>query len=193
MRLFAALLPPREVTAQLAAAAEGLRALPGSDRLRWTDRSQWHFTLAFYGEVEEELLPELNERLGRAARRGQPLRLRLSGLGRFGDRTLWAGAEGDRIPMERLAAAVAAAGRRSGIGMEDVHRFNAHLTLARGPRLDGPPGGLAPYVTALEGFLSESWTAEELALVRSRLPVSGVPGEQPTYETVSSWRLGRSD
>ncbi|MEV7426278.1 MULTISPECIES: hypothetical protein [unclassified Streptomyces] len=32
----------------------------------------------------------------------------------------------------------------------------------------------------------------ELALVHSRLPVSGEPGERPSYETIARCRLGRA-
>lgn len=47
-----------------------------------------------------------------------------------------------------------------------------------------------PYLEALEGFTSRTWTVGELALVRSNLPRSGVPGEQPRYEAVARWALG---
>lgn len=77
MRLFAAVVPPAPALAELAAAATELRALPGADRLRWTDPAGWHVALAFYGEVDEVAVPGLRERLGRAAGRhpGHGLRL----------------------------------------------------------------------------------------------------------------------
>ncbi|MFV2120541.1 2'-5' RNA ligase family protein, partial [Streptomyces sp. Act-28] len=75
MRLFAAVLPPRAAVEELAVVVEGLRALPGADRLRWTGRPGWHYTLAFMGEVDEALLPELTERLARAAHRTRPFPL----------------------------------------------------------------------------------------------------------------------
>lgn len=219
MRLFAAVLPPPAATAELAAAVDALReppGLPGADRLRWTQREGWHFTLAFYGEVAEPVRPELERRLARAAARGRPLTLRLAGAGRFGERTLWMGAAGDRERLGRLAAAASAAGRRSGIPMEE-QAFHAHLTLARARRAPAPVAGgsheaagtdgvdgiggtgpargtrldLRPYVAALAGFEGAPWTAGELALVRSTPPTGGVPGEQPRYTTVAAWRLGR--
>lgn len=207
MRLFAALLPPRAAVAELAAAVHVLRALPGADGLRWTHRADWHLTLAFYGEVAEPLLPELTERLARAALHGRPLGLRLAGAGQFGDRALWAGVGGATAldgdggadsSLTRLAGAAATAGRRSGIegvGGETAdrpeRRFRAHLTLARASRSSVPPGGLAPYVGALDGFFGEPWTAGELVLLRSQLPASGAgEDEQPHYETLSAWPLG---
>ncbi|WP_344523303.1 RNA 2',3'-cyclic phosphodiesterase [Streptomyces albiaxialis] len=192
MRLFAAVLPPEPVADELARAAESLRALPGAGELRWTERAGWHFTLAFYGEVGDEgTREELCERLARAARRASPLTLRLAGGGRFGDRALWAGlGEGsDREPLKRLAGAAVAAGRRSGLAMEDTHgSFRPHLTLARVRRPE--PVDLRPYVEALGPFTGTSWTADRLTLVRSRLPDSGVEGEKPRYEALTSWSLG---
>ncbi|GGO46137.1 RNA 2',3'-cyclic phosphodiesterase [Streptomyces daqingensis] len=233
MRLFAALLPPADVLdgpGRLAEAVGQLHSMPGAGQLRWTDRANWHITLAFYGEVPDAVLPSLEERLARAAGRARPLRLRIAGAGRFGDRALWAGLddgeddgeEGDGSggapdhegvagrssrggtvaearpgrarpgvrPVEavrRLAAAAAAAGRRAGVELEDSRRFTPHLTVAR------PAKGtvdLRPYAAALGAFRGRSWTADELALVRSNLPDSGVPGEQPRYEKVAAWPLG---
>lgn len=262
MRLFAALLPPDRVTAELLAVRDELRLQPGADRLRWTERANWHITLAFYGEVTERRYGELCERLARAAARSRPLALCVAGGGRFGDRALWAGiAEAARTEsgaavdadgaadggdpgdagdagdaggaagsdgrgpvdaveaLRRLAGAANAAGRRSGLDVDRKFRFHAHLTLAhsraiRRSRRDRPAPGdpadpspspdagpdagpdvdavdLRPYVTALDHFLGEPWTAGELALVRSHLPTSGVPGEQPRYERLEAWPLGR--
>ncbi|MEV4438148.1 RNA 2',3'-cyclic phosphodiesterase, partial [Streptomyces sp. NPDC049577] len=49
---------------------------------------------------------------------------------------------------------------------------------------------LKPYAAQLAGFQGRWWRAEHLELVRSRLPVSGVAGERPRYETVAAWPLG---
>ncbi|MEU9011119.1 RNA 2',3'-cyclic phosphodiesterase [Streptomyces sp. NPDC048479] len=186
MRLFAAVLPPAPAVGELALAVDRLRSLPAADRLRWTGRESWHFTLAFMGEVEDALLPELHERLGRAARRTHPLALRLHGGGRFGQRALWVGAAGGLEEMRLLAERADAAARRAGIGMEEHRRYQAHLTIAR----SRDEADLRPYVEGLDTFEGTPWEVAELALVRSNLPVSGVPGEQPRYETVGSWPLG---
>jgi 2'-5' RNA ligase len=233
MRLFAALLPPARVLdgpGRLAEAVAQLRTMEGADRLRWTDRANWHITLAFYGEVPDAALPGLRERLARAARRSRPMGLRIAGSGRFGDRALWAGiadaeeetpgpaedtsgaadtgrgSGGGRdtggdgaaaaagppqappaVALRRLAEAAEAAGRRMGLQKEE-RRFHAHLTVARAAR---GPVDLRPYAAALAGYRGEPWTARELALVRSNLPERGVPGEQPRYEQVTAWPLGR--
>ncbi|MCK7627540.1 RNA 2',3'-cyclic phosphodiesterase [Streptomyces sp. RS10V-4] len=186
MRLFAAVLPPAHPLGQLAERMGRLRELPDADRLRWTGPDDWHFTLAFYGEVPEEALPELQERLGRAAHRCAAYELRIAGGGRFGDRVVWAGADGDRPAMRRLADAAEAAGRRAGLPMGEHRPYTPHLTLARKRtgRLD-----LVPYAAALAGFSGSAWTVTELALMRSHPPAPGVPGSRPRYEPLARWRL----
>ncbi|MFH8368667.1 RNA 2',3'-cyclic phosphodiesterase [Streptomyces sp. NPDC018031] len=188
MRLFAATVPPPAALAELAGAVGALRRLPGADRLRWSGPEGWHFTLAFYGEVAEDTVPELAERLARAAHRHHPYDLRLAAGGRFGHRVLWIGAEGDRQAMRRLAGATAAAGRRAGVAPREHRPYAPHLTIARG-RADG--ADLVPFVAALADFTTAAWTEGELRLMRSRLPGGGTPGAQPVYETVGSWPLGR--
>ncbi|MGW8362338.1 RNA 2',3'-cyclic phosphodiesterase [Streptomyces wedmorensis] len=186
MRLFAAVLPPPERLTELAHVVDRLHRLPGADGLRWTSRPAWHLTLAFMGEVDEELLPELRERLGRAAHRTPPFPLRLHGGGHFGRRALWTGVAGGLDELRLLAERADAAARRAGVAMEEHRRYQAHLTLARA-RTDEVD--LRPFQEELGAFEGGRWEVAELALVRSNLPVSGVRGEQPRYETVAVWPL----
>ncbi|MFD9804979.1 RNA 2',3'-cyclic phosphodiesterase [[Kitasatospora] papulosa] len=186
-RLFVAVLPPGPAADELAGAVAPLHRLPGAMDLRWTAREGWHYTLAFLGNVDEELLPALYTRLERAAHRTEPFPLRIRGGGRFDGRVLWAGAEGGLGTLRLLAERAAAAARRSGIPMEEHQRHTPHLTLAR----SRAQADLAPYTAALEGFDGTPWEVGEIGLVRSDLPVDGVPGEQPRYRVVRAWPLGR--
>ncbi|MFJ4119913.1 RNA 2',3'-cyclic phosphodiesterase [[Kitasatospora] papulosa] len=186
-RLFVAVLPPGPAADELAGAVAPLHRLPGAMDLRWTAREGWHYTLAFLGNVDEELLPALYTRLERAAHRTEPFPLRIRGGGRFDGRVLWAGAEGGLGTLRLLAERAAAAARKSGIPMEEHHRHTPHLTLAR----SRAQADLAPYTAALEGFDGTPWEVGEIGLVRSDLPVDGVPGEQPRYRVVRAWPLGR--
>ncbi|MCX4526502.1 RNA 2',3'-cyclic phosphodiesterase [Streptomyces sp. NBC_01551] len=182
MRLFAAVLPPAQAVAEL---REAVRALPADDRLRWTAEAGWHFTLAFMGEVHEEVLPDLHERLRRAAARTAPFALRLHSCGHFGDRALWTGAAGELDALRMLAERADAAARRAGVPMEQHRRYTPHLTLARSSHAVD----LAPYLEALRPFEGTRWQVGELSLVRSNLPTSGIPGERPRYEVVAAWPL----
>ncbi|MFF8727991.1 RNA 2',3'-cyclic phosphodiesterase [Streptomyces sp. NPDC015171] len=187
MRLFAAVLPPEDVADELAAEVDRLRRLPGADRLRWTGRPGWHFTLAFYGEVADDLVPALADRLARAARRTEPFPLAVAGGGQFGQgRTLWAGARGGTEALRLLADRAEAAARKAGVPMGEHRRYKAHLTLAR----SRDAVDVRPCVELLHAFAGRSWTVTEAALVRSVLPGSGVPGEQPRYEVADRWALG---
>ncbi|MER5676706.1 RNA 2',3'-cyclic phosphodiesterase [[Kitasatospora] papulosa] len=186
-RLFVAVLPPGPAADELAGAVAPLHRLPGAMDLRWTARAGWHYTLAFLGNVDDELLPALYTRLERAAHRTEPFPLRIRGGGRFDGRVLWAGAEGGLGTLRLLAERAAAAARKSGILMEEHQRHTPHLTLAR----SRAQADLAPYTAALEGFDGTPWEVGEIGLVRSDLPVDGVPGEQPRYRVVRAWPLGR--
>ncbi|MFF4524246.1 RNA 2',3'-cyclic phosphodiesterase [Streptomyces bluensis] len=187
MRLFAAVLPPSDVVDELGRVVSELKELPGADRLRWTGRPGWHFTLAFYGQVDEDLVPGLSERLERAARRTEPFPLAVRGGGHFGrGRALWVGAEGDLNALRLLADRSEAAARKAGVPMGEHRRYTPHLTVARSRETVR----VRPYVESLALFTSRTWTVSELTMVRSNLPRSGVPGEQPRYETVARWALG---
>ncbi|WP_244333482.1 RNA 2',3'-cyclic phosphodiesterase [Streptomyces seoulensis] len=189
MRLFAAVLPPPGAVEELGREVRTLRARAGADALRWTQPDGWHFTLAFYGEVPEETVPELERRLERAAGRSEPFPLAVTGGGTFGrGRALWAGASGDLTALGRLAERAQAAGKRAGVGGEEHRHYRAHLTLARGKG----DVDLRACTDALAEFAGTGWTVGELVLVRSRLPASGVPGEQPRYTPVARWALGAS-
>jgi 2'-5' RNA ligase len=181
MRLFIALWPPAEIVDELAVAVAEVRPL--APDLRWAPSRQWHLTLVFLGEVADQRRPELARRLARAAARHPPLRLRFTDGGRFGDRVLFTKVSGDREPLRRLAASVAAASRRAGLAVGD-RPYRPHLTLARSSHgID-----LRPAVGALRPFCGTDWMATQLHLVQSR------PGQAPEraamYETVDAWPLG---
>ena len=183
MRLFAAAVLPDDVVADLDAAAAHHR----DEVLAWTLPEQWHITLSFYGQVEDERVPDLKARLTRAAKRYPALPLALDGAGRFDERTLWVGCSGDITTLREIARSAAAAGRRvRASSADDAFRFRAHVTLARARR----PVDLRPYVAALGAFRSRSWTVDAVSLVRSHL--GGAAQRHSRYETLSTHPLAAS-
>jgi 2'-5' RNA ligase len=183
MRLFVALSPPSEAVAELDGAVAALREqAPG---LRWTVPAQWHLTLTFLGEVTEDDVPQLCDRLGRAADRSSALALRFRGGGRFGRRVLFTHVDGDLNQLRRLAGRTTAAARRTGLVVED-RPYRPHLTLARA---DGG-SDLRPLVAALRPFDGVPWEANEVHLVRSRLGAG--EGRRSIYENVSRWPLDKT-
>jgi RNA 2',3'-cyclic 3'-phosphodiesterase len=182
MRLFVAIALPAAAAGELDSAVAPLRlAWP---ELRWTGRDAWHLTLAFLGEVDEELTGKLGDRLKRAAARHPRLSLALGGAGAFPAaaraRVLWTGIRGDRRGLAALAASVAAGARRAGVPpTQEGRRYEPHLTLAR----CRAPADVQTLVATLGGFAGTPWTAGEIYLIRSRLQ------DQPRYETLGAWPL----
>lgn len=179
VRLFAAGVLPSNVLRHLDRAVAPLR----DDVLRWAASDSMHLTLAFYGEVDPRLVPDLRLRLTRVASRSMPVQLRLAGSGRFGRSVLWMGVQGETGPLRRLAASAAAAGRRVGVEMGDAHGYRPHVTLARsGHRID-----LRSYAAPLAEYVGPTWTLSEFALISSQLG-AGKDG-RPRYETLATFGL----
>ena len=177
MRLFAAVLPPSYALDEIETAFAPHRE--GHPGLRWTRRETWHVTLAFYGEVEDRVVPRLLPRLERAAARHPSRTLTFRGAGTFPRpsvaRTLWTGLETD---LTRLADSCLAAGRREGVDGQH-QRFHPHLTVGRART----PLDLTALVADLNPFEGTPWPAREIHLVQSHL------GAHVRYETLHSWPL----
>jgi 2'-5' RNA ligase len=159
IRLFTALSPPPEV-------AEGLtrlqKGLPGA---RWRPIEALHVTLAFYGEVREDVARDLDSEL--SVVNGQPLDLTLSGVGAFGEgpeiHAIWAGVEPDPA-LARLAAACAQAARRVGLPIEK-RAYRPHVTLAYTKRPD--PNEVAAWIQRSNLYRSESFRIDRFGLYSS--------------------------
>lgn len=179
MRLFVAVDPPAEQVRRLDEAI-GER----DPQLRWVPTAQWHLTLVFCGEVDPDVVPELSERLGRAATRTSAFDLVVTGAGSFPRqaaraRVLWAGFGGDTETLKRLAARCAAAARRSGIAVED-RPFRPHLTLGRA-RHDSVDA--RPTLQRLSTYAGDPWRVERVRLVHSTL------GAHVRHETLAEFPL----
>jgi RNA 2',3'-cyclic 3'-phosphodiesterase len=183
MRLFVAIEPPDVALAELEGAVAPLRA--ATPELRWTGAASWHLTLAFLGDVQEDVVPDLTTRLERAAYRHPPQRLAIAGGGAFPSarraQVLWAGMAGDGKALASLADSVAAGARRAGAPPAGQHKkFRAHLTLAR----CRAPADVSKLAQSLAGFTGGAWMADSIHLIRSYL--SSGP---PQYEDIGCWPL----
>ncbi|WP_017572462.1 RNA 2',3'-cyclic phosphodiesterase [Nocardiopsis halotolerans] len=182
MRLFVALDPPADVADTLRGAVDRGRA--HTPDLRWAPPSEWHLTLVFLGEVDEERVPVLTDALGREAHAHRPLRLAAHGWGTFPrDRrrasVLWAGLDGDTAALGALADGMRAAAAGTGVPVE--HRpYVPHITVAR----SRPARDLSATAHALGTLRSRRWRAREAHLMESR------PGRADRYRTVRTWALG---
>lgn len=194
MRLFAAVVPPEEVTAHL---DDFLDVRREAAAFRWTLPEHWHLTLAFAGDAPERALDEIEERLARAAARRDPFALRITGGGAFPHiaeaKVLYAdvvAADPDDMAMapaleelDHLARGARAALAKAGATV-DGQRFRPHVTLAR----LGFPEEVSNWVRLLDAYEGPAWTVDEVELIRSHLGEG--PRRTPRYETVAVFALG---
>lgn len=161
-RLFVAVWPPPAVV-------DLLHGLPRADgpRLRWTTPDQWHITLRFLGDVDEDDAVHLL-----AAVDGRPCAVELGpAVTRLATDLVVAPVHG----LDALAAAVWAVHPELGAAPH-ADGFRGHVTVAR------QRGGGS---TAADGAsIAASFLVDEIALVRSELHPEGA-----RYTTVTRRRL----
>lgn len=171
MRAFVAVELPPLVRSTLQTAVAPVRE--SHPQLAWTPPERWHLTLTFLAQLPEDQVPDLVERLHRAASRTEPFDVRIDGAARFGQRLVHGRVSGERAALRRLAERTAAASRRCGLDVPDT-RYRPHVTLARARH----PTDLRPVVEAL-GPLRASWSVDHIVLVRSTL------GARPSHEVLA--------
>lgn len=171
MRLFVGIAVSEAVKESLERLTLRLRAK--DDGLRWSTPDQWHVTLVFLGEVEDDAHAKLVQALRGV--RGAALKLRMERLGVF-ERSgiLYAEIEVSE-ELLGLYEAVAAAVKRCGLEAED-RPYRAHITLARARNREGRKAieRLRRVVESREQQrLQGSWRAEEFLLYESQLSPAG--------------------
>jgi len=174
-RLFAAVVPPDEVVAEIRRWIEPRR----DDAWRWTDPSGWHVTLAFYADVEAWRYDELVDHLASAAARTTAFPMSLRGVGCFGSvaraTVLVAEVEDGRDALGALSRRCHTAATTAGIPVAR-QTYHPHVTLGR----RNHPADASRYVRALAELPSTAWQVTEIALVQSHLGQG--PHRAPRYE-----------
>lgn len=176
-RLFIAVPLTDQARDKIAAA---LPPLPG----RRVPPQNWHFTLRFLGDAEQERRDQLAETL-RRTRLGRSFSIRFDGLGAFPRakraRIIWLGVTDGARELVSLAETVESAVRRSDFSAEK-RPFKPHLTLSRVE----PPRAVADLLSS-QPALDVIMPVTEITLVRSSL------GAGPAkYEVVEKFLLGES-
>lgn len=172
MRLFVAIDPPDSVRAALARLIERGKAL--APDARWVRPEAMHLTLAFLGNMPDEVVPRIEAALGEVAPRHRALDLAAGPVGSFGTkakpRVLWVGLLGALEELAALRLDVEAA--LEPLGYEPEERpFRPHLTLARAREMRGDPA-LATARDALDPQ-APAFSAAELILYRSEPSAHG--------------------
>jgi 2'-5' RNA ligase len=168
MRLFVGLSVSQEVREALERLTLRLRAK--DDGLRWSTPDQWHVTLVFLGEVNDEQRARLVEELAGVRQPG--LALQMERLGVF-ERVGILYAEVEVTPqLLGLYEEVAGAVRRVGLEVED-RPYRAHITLARSRNRDGRKTIESLRRSTEQQRLRERWDAGEFLLYESQLSPGG--------------------
>jgi len=165
-RLFTGL----EIPAELAESLSLLRGgLPGA---RWIDRENYHLTLRFIGDVDDEVAREVAWLLGKVRRR--EFELQLDGLSAFGGhrpRAVVAVVEPSPSVME-LQAEQERLMQRVGLDPEG-RKYTPHITLAR--LRDSKSHDVAEYLSSRGGFRWPPFKVSRFVLFSSRASVGGGP------------------
>lgn len=182
-RLFAAVVPPSDVVAELSRWVDPRR----DDAWRWLDASSWHVTLAFYADVEPWRYETLVERLTTAAPRTRAFPLSFRSVGCFASvdkaHVLFAATDDPTATLPDLAERCHTAATTSGIEVAR-QKFHPHLTLARRNR----SSDATRYLRALAELETTASTVDEIVLVQSFLGEG--PGGTPRYVVRERLRLG---
>ena len=168
MRLFVGIAVSDAVKDALERLTMRLRAK--DDGLRWSTRDQWHITLVFLGEVDDEARARLVREL--ATVRQPAITLQMNQLGVFPSAGILHAAIEVTPALQRLYEAVAAAVRRCELSVED-RPYRAHITLARSRNRDGRRTVEHLRRTTAQQHLNERWHATEFLLYRSQLSPAG--------------------
>jgi len=187
-RAFIAVDPSSEVLRRL---GDAIRALEKKTRgFRWVRSEGIHLTLRFLGEIDEETLAAVDERLKQLAPSCEPIPLSASGLGFFPGpekpRIVWAGLAGGEGRLSDLQGRVHQLVEDLPVHPEKDREFTPHLTLARIPNFRAASGVSAILQAASEARFGE-FTVDRLFLYKSRLTPEGA-----RYTKLKEYPLGRT-
>jgi 2'-5' RNA ligase len=172
VRAFFAVELPGALRDEIAESVNDL-AQEASHAVRWTERTSYHLTLKFLGDIAEDRVPELLRAAAGKLARSASFTAELGGFGAFPNaraaQIAWVGVAGGAGPLARLARQLNAAASR--IGVERERRpYHAHITVGR---LHEPqPLPIERFTRQLGGHFPVS----EVVLFESRLASAG-----PTY------------
>lgn len=129
-RLFLAL--PISGKSSIVNARDTVKAELGNSVVRWSSLENLHLTLAFLGDVEEDVRFEIEQLLDEQLFWPNPFKLNVRSLGFFGSKAakvVWLGVDADEALME-LAARLHT--QLNAFGFEfDTEKFLPHITLGR--------------------------------------------------------------
>jgi 2'-5' RNA ligase len=172
IRSFIAIDTAPEVKAAIVEVEEKLRAT--NAEVRWESIEKFHITLKFLGNVEEEKLHSLGNRLEEVLTPFSAFNLTYQGVGCFPNqhhpRVVWIGAENEDGTLKRIQESIEGVAESFGFQRE-AREFHPHITIGR---VKGSKN-LKALVSELGNlsFTPHSAMIKEVLLMRSDLKPSG--------------------
>jgi 2'-5' RNA ligase len=164
-RLFTAIEIPTEIGRSLAMLRGGL---PGA---RWVEPENYHLTLRFIGDIDDNLAREIAYLLGKVQR--PAFDLRIDGLDSFGGNKPRA-VVAMVMPVPELVELQAEHERlMQRVGLEPERKYKPHVTLAR--LRDASSRQVADFLALRQPFRSSSFPVRRFVLYSSRASVGGGP------------------
>ncbi|HHV78207.1 MAG TPA: RNA 2',3'-cyclic phosphodiesterase [Firmicutes bacterium] len=182
VRTFAAIFPSPEVASELSRCIASLSAKHYD--VKWVEPLNLHVTLRFFGEIEKQLLPQLEAAIQAACAGVEPFELKVEGVGTFPPkgtpRVIWAGLTEGSERLANLFEMVDTAIKPLGFPRE---RFTAHFTLGR-VRSAHNLSSLKKDLLSLEGKQFGTFQVSQVKLMKSELSRSG-----PSYSELAHFYL----
>lgn len=185
MRCFIAIEMPNEIRGSLGSLI--LKIGPKSKGVRWVPVENIHITLKFFGEVKDELIPDIEKGISAVCMNYEPFNINVRGAGVFPNpkypNVLWVGVD-DSSELARLNTDIEEAMYELGFEKED-RNFSPHLTIGRVKDKKAAETAVKELYTFKDNVFGSIHVSEVL-LMKSVLKPAGAE-----YSRISSFKLRR--
>jgi RNA 2',3'-cyclic 3'-phosphodiesterase len=156
--------------------------------VRWIKPENIHITLIFLGDIEENVIGDIKEKVEKARDKKISYKVRLEGLGVFPNikrpRVIWVGLGGDIDRLSDLRDTIQSG--LNGLGFVPERRpFKPHLTIGRFKKQINGTSGIKDILDRHHDSISDVYCLKELILFKSDLKPKG-----PEYTKMYTWTLG---
>ncbi|MBC7319413.1 RNA 2',3'-cyclic phosphodiesterase [bacterium] len=173
MRVFIAVGLPEDIKEELHKLVGSLRR--SISDVKWVEKENFHITIRFIGEVEEDRILKLEKILDDIGSKFSPFKVEIKGIGNF-PHVLWVGIEEGSDTLKNIAYAIEGSLLREGFQPADK-LFSPHITLGRVKK------GIKKFPISKE-FGPYSFVVDSITLMQSQLFPTG-----PIYTPIKVVRL----
>lgn len=181
MRVFIGINLPEEIKQDL---GETQKKFSDIQALSFTNIKNLHITLKFLGEIEEEKLKTINDRISTVASKHKQFSCNLTGCGVFPNedyiRIVWAGLDCGGC-LAKLQKDID--NSLEDLGFEKEKDFVNHITIAR-TKYKPDKSKLIEILNQLKTHKGRTFNIKEVQLMKSTLTQQG-----PIYETLKTFKL----